>query len=41
MRQIAEMVRVTAAHMKESSASSADLRAMAAKLQEKAAVFQV
>jgi methyl-accepting chemotaxis protein len=41
MRQIAEMVRVTAGHMKESSVSTAELRSMAAKLQEKAAVFQV
>jgi methyl-accepting chemotaxis protein len=41
MRQIAEMVRVTAGHMKESSVSAAELRAMAAKLQEKADVFQV
>jgi hypothetical protein len=35
------MVRVTAGHMKESSVSTAELRSMAAKLQEKAAVFQV
>ncbi len=41
MRQIAEMVRITAGHMKESSVSAAELRAMAAKLQEKADVFQV
>jgi len=41
MRQIAEMVRVTAGHMKESTVAAAELRSMAAKLQEKAAVFQV
>jgi len=41
MRQIDEMVRVTATHMKQSSASAVDLQAMAAMLQEKVAVFQV
>jgi methyl-accepting chemotaxis protein len=41
MRQVAEMVRVTAAHMKESSASAAELREMAGMLTEKAAVFRV
>jgi len=41
MRQIAEMVRTTAGSMKESSISATELRSMAAKLQERAAVFQV
>jgi methyl-accepting chemotaxis protein len=41
MRQIEEMVRVTASKMKESSASAARLREMAGTLQEKTAVFRV
>jgi len=41
MRQIEEMVRVTATKMKESSASAARLREMAGTLQEKTAVFRV
>ncbi|HWS15488.1 MAG TPA: methyl-accepting chemotaxis protein [Candidatus Methylomirabilis sp.] len=41
MRQIEEMVRVTASQMKESSASAARLREMAGALQEKTAVFRV
>jgi methyl-accepting chemotaxis protein len=41
MRQIEETVRVTASKMRESSASALELRSMAAKLQEKTAVFQV
>jgi methyl-accepting chemotaxis protein len=41
MRQIEEMVRVTAAKMKESSASAALLREMAGTLQEKTSVFRV
>jgi methyl-accepting chemotaxis protein len=41
MRQIEEMVRVTASKMKESSASAAQLREMAGALQEKTAVFHV
>jgi len=41
MRQIAEMVRLSAGQMKESSVSAGELRSMAAKLQEKASVFQV
>jgi hypothetical protein len=32
---------VTAGHMRDSSASAAELRSMTARLQEKAAVFQV
>jgi len=41
MRQIEEMVRLTASQMKESSASAARLREMAGMLQEKTAVFRV
>ena len=41
MRQIEEMVRVTASKMKESSASASQLREMAGTLQEKTAVFHV
>jgi len=41
MRQIEEMVRVTASKMKESSASASQLREMAGTLQEKTAVFRV
>lgn len=41
MRQIEEMVRVTASKMKESSASASRLREMAGVLQEKTAVFRV
>ena len=41
MRQIEEMVRATASQMKESSASAAQLREMADRLQEKTAVFRV
>lgn len=41
MRQIEEMVRVTASKMKESSASASRLREMAGMLQEKTAVFRV
>ena len=41
MRQIEEMVRVTASKMKESSASASRLREMAGTLQEKTAVFHV
>ena len=41
MRQIEEMVRVTASKMKESSASASRLREMAGTLQEKASVFHV
>ncbi len=41
MRQIEEMVRLGASQMKESSASASKLREMAAKLQEKTAVFRV
>jgi methyl-accepting chemotaxis protein len=41
MRQIEEMVRVTASKMKESSESASRLREMAGTLQEKTAVFQV
>ena len=41
MRQIEEMVRVTASKMKESSASASRLREMAGTLQEKTAVFRV
>ena len=41
MRQIEEMVRATASQMKESSASAAQLREMADRLREKAAVFRV
>jgi methyl-accepting chemotaxis protein len=41
MRQIEEMVRVTATKMKESTASASRLREMAATLQEKTAVFRV
>jgi len=41
MRQIEEMVRVTASQMKESSAAAARLRVMSDALQEKTAVFRV
>jgi methyl-accepting chemotaxis protein len=41
MRQVAEMVRLTASHMKESSASAAELKGMAAMLTEKTSVFRV
>jgi methyl-accepting chemotaxis protein len=41
MRQIEEMVRVTASKMKESSSSASRLREMAGTLQEKTAVFRV
>jgi len=41
MRQIEEMVRVTASKMKESSVSASQLREMAGTLQEKTAVFRV
>jgi methyl-accepting chemotaxis protein len=41
MRQIEEMVRVTASKMTESSASASRLREMAGVLQEKTAVFRV
>ncbi len=41
MRQIEEMVRVTASKMKESSASASRLREMAGTLQEKTSVFRV
>ena len=41
MRQIEDMVRVTASKMKESSASASLLREMAGTLQEKTAVFRV
>jgi methyl-accepting chemotaxis protein len=41
MRQIEEMVRVTASKMTESSASASRLREMAGTLQEKTAVFRV
>ncbi|MHB1012259.1 MAG: methyl-accepting chemotaxis protein [Desulfobacteria bacterium] len=41
MRQIEEMVRVTASQMKESSTSASRLREMAGTLQEKTAVFHV
>jgi len=41
MRQIEEMVRVTASKMKESSATASRLREMAGMLQEKTAVFRV
>jgi len=41
MRQIEEMVRITASKMKESSASASQLREMAGTLQEKTAVFRV
>jgi methyl-accepting chemotaxis protein len=41
MRQIEEMVRVTASKMKESSLSASRLREMAGKLQEQTSVFRV
>jgi len=41
MRQIEEMVRVTASKMKESSESASQLREMAGTLQEKTAIFRV
>ncbi|HEY5995953.1 MAG TPA: methyl-accepting chemotaxis protein [Candidatus Deferrimicrobiaceae bacterium] len=41
MRQVAEMVRLTASHMKESSASATELKGMAAMLTEKTSVFRV
>ncbi len=41
MRQIEEMVRVTASQMKESSSAAARLRVMSDALQEKTAVFRV
>jgi methyl-accepting chemotaxis protein len=41
MRQVAEMVRLSASHMKDSSASAAELKGMAAMLTEKTSVFRV
>jgi methyl-accepting chemotaxis protein len=41
MRQVAETVRLSAAHMKESSASAHELKGMAAMLTEKTSVFRV
>jgi methyl-accepting chemotaxis protein len=41
MRQVAETVRVSAAHMRDSSISAAELKGLAEKLTEKVSVFRV
>jgi methyl-accepting chemotaxis protein len=41
MRQVAEMVRATATHMRGSASSAGELKEMVASLKEKTSVFKV